>query len=72
LGKGNLVETALPWLEVMTEAGRLGRAHTMTLGWRGMDLLNVAAAVAIKARVFLTFDTRQQALAQAAGLRVRP
>lgn len=72
LKSGNLVETALPWVDAMAEAERLGRAHTMTLGVRGMDLLNVAAALAIKARVFLTFDTRQHALAQAAGLKVRP
>lgn len=72
LKSGNLIETALPWSDVMTEAERLGRAHTMTLGVRGMDLLNVAAAVAIKAREFLTFDSRQRALAQTAGLRVRP
>lgn len=69
---GNLIETALPWAEVMAATKRLGRAHTITLGVRGMDLLNVAAAVAIKARVFLTFDARQRALAQAARLQVKP
>jgi hypothetical protein len=37
-----------------------------------MDLLSVAAAVAGKARVLLTSDTRQHARAQTAGLRVRP
>ena len=72
LKSGNLIETALPWSEVMAEAERLGRAHTMKLGIRGMDLLNVAAAGALKTREFLTFDDRQRALAQIAGLRVRP
>jgi hypothetical protein len=37
-----------------------------------MDLLNVAAAVVTKSRIFLTFDTRQRAVAEAAGLHVRP
>ena len=31
----------------MNEAERIGALYTMTLGVRGMDLLNVAAAVAI-------------------------
>lgn len=72
LSSGNLVEVALPWADTLVEAERLGRAYTMTLGVRGMDLLNVAAAVTTKARTFLTFDGRQRAVAQAAGLQVRP
>ena len=72
LASGNLVECPLQWSEAMAAAERIGDAHTMTLGVRGMDLLNVAAAVAIKSRVFLTFDARQRAIAQAAGLKVLP
>lgn len=72
LTSGNLVESALQWSEAMSAAERIGGAHTMTLGVRGMDLLNVAAAVATKSRVFLTFDVRQRAVAQAAGLNVLP
>jgi hypothetical protein len=69
---GNLMECALSWSEAMSAAERIGGAHTMTLGVRGMDLLNVAAAVATKSRVFLTFDARQRAVAKAAGLKVLP
>jgi len=72
LSSGNLVEVSLPWSDTMAEAERLGRAYTMTLGVRGMDLLNVAAALTTKAQTFLTFDGRQRAVAQAAGLQVRP
>jgi hypothetical protein len=72
LRSGNLIDTALPWTQAMAEAERLGRAHTMTLGLRGMDLLNVAAALALQARSFLTFDSRQHALAKAAGLKTLP
>ena len=72
LNAGDLVECALPWSEAMSAAERIGGAHTMMLGVRGMDLLNVAAAVATKSRVFLTFDARQRAIAQAAGLKVLP
>ena len=56
----------------MSVAERLRTAHTMTLGVRGMDLLNVAAAVATKAKLFLTFELRQRAIAQAAELKVLP
>ena len=69
---GNLIEVSLPWPETMAAAERLGRAYTMTLGVRGLDLLNVAAALTIKADTFLTFDHRQRAVAEAAGLKVRP
>jgi hypothetical protein len=72
IASGSFVEHPLPWSEAMVEAERLGGAHTMTLGVRGMDLLNVAAAVATKSRVFVTFDSRQRAIAQAAGLKVLP
>jgi predicted nucleic acid-binding protein len=72
LASGNLVSCPLPWSEAMSVAERLGATHTMNLGVRGMDLLNVAAAVATKSRIFLTFDSRQRAVAQAAGLKVLP
>lgn len=72
MSSGSFVEHPLPWSQVMAEAERLGGAHTMSLGVRGMDLLNVAAAVATKSRVFVTFDSRQRALAQAATLKVLP
>lgn len=69
---GSLVEHPLPWSQAMAEAERIGALHTMTLGVRGLDLLNVAAAVAIRAKTFLTFDGRQRAVAQACGLQVLP
>jgi len=72
IASGSFVEHPLPWSEAMAEAERLGSAHTMTLGIRGMDLLNVAAAVVTKSRIFVTFDSRQRAIAQAAGLKVFP
>jgi len=72
IASGNLVECPLPWSEALAASERIGNAHTMTLGVRGMDLLNVAAAVVTKSRIFLTFDTRQRAVAEAAGLHVRP
>jgi len=69
---GEFIEHPLSWSQTMNEAERIGALHTMTLGVHGMDLLNVAAAVAIGAKTFLTFDTRQRAVAKACGLIVGP
>ena len=52
------------------EAEALSCAHTMTLGVRTLDLLHVAAARVLGATHFCTFDTRQHALAKAAGMHV--
>ena len=67
-----LTHTPIPWTEAFREAEELGAKHTEDLGVRSIDLLHVGIAIALKARDFLTFDTRQGVLARAAGLRVRP
>jgi len=69
---GNLDDTSLIWPDVLQTADELGEKYTRTLGVRALDLLHVGAARALGARVFLTFDARQHALAKAAGLRVGP
>ena len=69
---GFLVEAGIAWSAVFTEAETLSAAHAERIGTRGMDILHVAAALVIGARDFLTFDTRQKALAVKAGLRVKP
>jgi predicted nucleic acid-binding protein len=55
---------------VARETERLGASHTTTLGTRSLDTLHVAQALVLGVREFLTFDTRQIALAKAAGLKV--
>jgi predicted nucleic acid-binding protein len=70
--QGVLVATPVSWAEVYTVAEALSAAHTQTLGTRGFDVLHVAAAIALGARNFLTFDSRQQSLAVNAGLNVIP
>ena len=52
------------------EAEKLSIAHTPALGVRTLDLLHVAAASVLRATHFYTFDTRQHALARAAGLQI--
>lgn len=70
LAAGILVAAAPPLREVATEAERLSTQHSSTLGTRTLDILHVAAALVLGLAEFLTFDTRQAALAKAAGLKI--
>lgn len=67
-----LAHTVTPWTDAFREAENLSALHVETFGTRSSDLFHVGLAVALGAAEFLTFDTRQAALARAAGLRVRP
>jgi predicted nucleic acid-binding protein len=49
---------------------RMAAQHTAVLGTRSLGVLHVAAAIALKAETFFTFDERQSQLAVAEGLRV--
>lgn len=63
-----MAETPLPdrALEVCAE---LALRHAARLGVRTLDTLHVASALELKAEFFWTFDTRQEKLALAAGLK---
>ena len=50
----------------------LAQRHSATLGTRSLDLLHVAAAMILKADLFLSFDERQKKAAKAEGLRPGP
>ena len=69
---GVLVETPVAWAEVYAEAEALSAAHTETIGARALDILHVAAAAALGAKEFYTFDARQKAQAVKAGMKVNP
>jgi predicted nucleic acid-binding protein len=56
--------------EGLREAERLSASHTGRLGTRSLDILHVSYALTLGIRTFLTFDKRQAALAEAAGLDV--
>jgi predicted nucleic acid-binding protein len=58
------------WAKVYSIAEELSAQHTIQGGHRSFDLLHVATALHVKAGRFMTFDTRQAALAKAAGLKV--
>lgn len=46
----------------------LANRHTAQYGCRSLDILHVAAAIALQCKTFFTFDQTQAALARAAGL----
>jgi predicted nucleic acid-binding protein len=72
VNQGAFLAVPLVWSQVLAEAETLSASHTGTLGTRSFDILHVAAAVVLGAKAFYTFDVRQTALAQKAGLKVRP
>jgi len=53
--------------ELMAEFRRLA-SHTSTLGCRTMDVIHVACACQLNPKRFLSFDSRQNQLAEVAGL----
>lgn len=67
-----LVHTPIGWTDTFREAEALADGHVESLGVRSFDVLHVALALTLRRTEFLTFDTRQAALAKAAGLKVRP
>jgi predicted nucleic acid-binding protein len=70
LADGRYVLADLFWRATLQRAADLNRRHTQALGCRSLDILHVASALELQAKHFLTFDTRQQKLAQATGLKV--
>lgn len=72
LTAGRLVLERVNLAQIVTEAKRLSALHTAESGHRSLDILHVATAAHLKAENFLTFDANQRALAEAAGLKVRP
>jgi len=72
LRQGRLERSAYDVREIYRRAETLSRLHTSTTGARMLDILHIAAALEIGAVRFVSFDLRQRAVAQKAGLRVLP
>jgi hypothetical protein len=70
LRSGRLVQTVTEWPEIFRAANRLSQRHSRRSGTRSLDVLHGAAARSLHAKVFLSFDARQLALAAAVGLKV--
>ena len=69
---GFLVPTPLASAELHEQARQLSDRYTPELGTRSLDLLHVAAALDLKAKVFFSFDERQRQTAAREGLKVKP
>ena len=67
-----LAHTPVVWIDAFRHAEELAAKHVETLGTRSLDLLHVAVARTLKARQFLTLDSQQKTLAEAAGMLVKP
>jgi len=72
IASGFLVLTPVPADELHHKARRLSDRYTPTLGTRSLDLLHVAAALVLQAKVFFSFDDRQRKAAASEGLKVKP
>jgi hypothetical protein len=65
-----LLDVAVDQDAVIARAAKLSSAHTERIGARAIDLLHVAAALALESEQFLTMDARQAQLARAEGMKV--
>jgi predicted nucleic acid-binding protein len=72
IASGFLVLTPVPSDELHHKARQLSDRYTPTLGTRSLDLLHVAAALVLEAKVFFSFDDRQRKAAASEGLKVKP
>ncbi len=60
----------LLWRATLNRAASLSCAYSAKLGTRSLDVLHVASALELELRCFVTFDSRQQKLACAVGLKL--
>lgn len=72
LSEGVFAHLPVEWTNVFRRADELSEKYAGREGQRTIDLLHVAIALECGAKTFLSFDTRQRKLAQAAGLKVKP
>ena len=69
---GRLEKPACDLAAVFHKAGELSAKHAASTLARSLDILHVAAALTLGARVFVSFDDRQRKLARRARLKVLP
>ena len=72
IASGFLVLTPVAADELHHKARQLSDRYTPTLGTRSLDLLHVAAALVLEAKLFFSFDDRQRKAAASEGLKVKP
>lgn len=68
--QGHYIQADLLWRAALKRAAELSLKHSRVLGTRTLDILHVASALELGFRTFVTFDSRQQALVKAVGLKL--
>jgi predicted nucleic acid-binding protein len=69
---GTFLELPVSTTELHATARELSDRYTPKLGTRSLDLLHIAAATLLGAKVFYSFDERQRKAAADEGFEVRP
>lgn len=69
-GYGVLSGLHLNFSDVLTSAADLSRRHTRSIGCRSLDIIHVASAITGNFEHFLSFDRRQNVLAEKSGLKI--
>ena len=70
--KGIFLIRPVPASTLYPKAIELAERHSSTLGTRSLELMHVAAALILKADLFLSFNERQRKAAAAEGLEIAP
>ena len=69
---GVFTQMAIPAEELHGKARELSDRYTPRLATRSLDLLHVAAALLLGAKVLYSFDERQRQVAAGEGLKIKP
>lgn len=70
LQEGRYVQADVLWRAALKRAGQLSRDYTPSLGCRFLDVLHIASALELGFKSLVTFDSRQQQLVRAVGLKL--
>jgi hypothetical protein len=69
---GFLVPTPVASGPLHDKARQLSDRHTPAIGTRTLDLLHVAAALVLEAKIFFSFDDKQRKAAAIEGMKIKP
>lgn len=67
---GVLFQYVLPWNRVLEKSSELSRNYSCDVGLRTLDIIHVASAICGDFKKFLSYDGRQNRLAEKVGLEV--
>lgn len=70
IANGKVILIECDWKQVHQTANNLSTKYTLQKGYRALDILHVATALALGTKEFLTFDQTQADLAKAERLKV--